>query len=167
MAFTVGLIPTTIGYFWIKSNELQSNLQEKDDQNRKLLFRAREGNLSDEKLVTLSGNTKDALTLFPEELLFVESSANYVCVHYILNGRVAQKMLRTSLRQMEELLAEYPFIVRCHRAFIVNILQINAIKGLKIWLNISKQEIPVSKLYKAEILKQLQDVGFFSKQMQL
>jgi len=52
-------------------------------------------------------------------------------------------------------LKQYPFIVRCHRAFIVNIQQIREISGSKILLNSIETDIPISKTYKAISKKQL------------
>ncbi len=150
-AFLIGIIPTTAGYFWIKNQKLRSELQEKEEQNRKLTFRTQKGNAPDEKMITLSGSTKDSLTLFPKELLYIESSGNYVQVYYQIDEQILQKTLRATLQQLEELLSDYPFIVRCHRAFLVNTSQIEKIKGFKIGLKSTKTEIPVSKTYKANL----------------
>ncbi|MDR0231008.1 MAG: LytTR family transcriptional regulator [Dysgonamonadaceae bacterium] len=151
LAFLMGIIPTAVGYFWMKSQGLRSDLQEKEDQNRKLIFRVQEKNVPDEKIITLSGNTKDSLTLFPRELLYIESSGNYIQVYYQINEQISHKTLRATLQQMEELLKDYPFIVRCHRAFLVNIYQIEKIKGFKLWLKSIETEIPISKTYKTNI----------------
>ena len=148
----IGIIPTLLGYFWLKNQGLNSDLHEKEDQNRKLAGRIRKENMPDEKIITLSGNTKDTLTLFPHELLYMESVGNYVRIHYQLNGQISQKMLRATLQQMEELLCDYPFFVRCHRAFIVNTQQIEKIKGSHLWLKPAGMSIPVSKTYKKEIV---------------
>ena len=147
----IGSIPTILGYFWLKNQGLYSDLHEKEDQNRKLMGRIRQENMSDEKIITLSGNTKDSLTLFPQELLYMESVGNYVRIHYQLNGQISQKMLRATLQQMEELLSDYPFFVRCHRAFIVNIRHIAKMKGAKLWLNSTETQIPISKTGKTKI----------------
>jgi len=147
----IGSIPTILGYFWFKNQGLYVDLHEKEDQNRKLMGRIRKENMPDEKIITLSGNTKDTLTLFPRELLYMESVGNYVRIHYQLNGQTSQKMLRATLQQMEELLSDYPFLVRCHRAFIVNTQQIEKIKGSHLWLKPEGMNIPVSKTYKKEI----------------
>jgi hypothetical protein len=146
-AFTVGIIPTTAGYFFGKNKLLHSILQEKEDQNRQLLFRVREENenTADEKIVTLSGNSKETLTLFPHELIYIEASGNYADIYYSLNGQISTKTIRATLLQMEEHLSDYPFIVRCHRAFIVNTYQIERIKGLKLRLKAMETEIPISK----------------------
>ena len=155
-AFLVGIVPTAAGYFWIKNKDLHSDLQEKEEQNRELMLRTRrKKNTSDEKLITLSGNTKDSLTLFPGELLYIAAVGNYVQVYYQQNGQILQKMLRTTLSQMEEFLTEYPFFVRCHRTFLVNTCQIRKINGLKLWLKGLKTAIPVSKANKINVQKQV------------
>jgi hypothetical protein len=150
-AFPIGIIPAAFGYFWLKNRGLHSNLYEKEDQNRKLVFRIQKNNVSDEKIITLTGNTKDTLTLFPRELLYLEAVGNYIKIHYQNNGQVSQKMLRVTMQQMEELLNDYPFLVRCHRSFIVNTHQIEKIKGLKLWLKSMDTIIPISKTCKANI----------------
>jgi len=146
----IGIIPTIFGYFWLKNRALYVDLHETEDQNRKLIFRIQE-NASNEKIITLSGNTKDSLTLFPQELLYMESVGNYVHVHYQMNGQISEKTLRATLLQMEELLSDYPFFVRCHRAFIVNIRHIAKMKGAKLWINSTETQIPVSKTGKTKI----------------
>lgn len=152
-AFLIGIVPTVFGYFWMKKQELHSNLQEKEGQNRKLISRVQEIGVSDEEMITLSGNSKDSLTLFPRELLYIESSGNYVQVHFKINEQTLQKTLRTTLLQMEEFLSDHPFLVRCHRAFIVNVYQIEKIKGTKLWLKSTEVTIPISRNHKDNILK--------------
>lgn len=152
-AFLIGIVPTAFGYLWIKKQELHSNLEEKEDQNRKLISHVQGKGISDEKIITLSGHSKDSLTLFPRELCYIESSGNYVQVYYKTDDRIAQKTLRSTLQQMEECLSDYPFLTRCHRAFIVNVYQIEKIKGAKLWLKSTDAAIPFSKTYKAKIQK--------------
>ena len=126
-------------------------MHEKEDQKRKLIGRIRKENVPDEKIITLSGNTKDTLTLLPRELLYMELVGNYVRIHYQLNGQTSQKMLHATLQQMEELLSDYPFLVCCHWAFIVNTQQIEKIKGSRLGLKPEGTDIPVSKTYKIDI----------------
>ena len=153
MALLIGIPPTIFGYFWFKYYDLHFNLQE----------RTRDHQIADEKLITLSGNTKDSVTLFPGELFYLESVGNYVQVYFRQNGQIVQKALRVTISQMEDALREYPFLVCCHRAFIVNILHINQIKNLKIWLKSLETEIPVSKTYKSNLQKQLTSTGISSQ----
>ena len=147
----IGIIPITIGYFWLKNRELFTDLHEKEEQNRVLTFRIHEKEIHDEQILTLSGNSKESLTLFPHELLYMESVGNYVRIHFQIDGKISQKTLRATLLQMEEFLSDYPYMVRCHRAFIVNTHQIEKMSGFKIWLKTLETEIPISRTYKANI----------------
>ena len=160
ITFMVGIIPITFGYFWLKNRGLDSDLQEKENQTEDLFFRLQKNDTTDKRIITLSGNTKDTLTLFPQELLYLEASDNYVQVHYKVNDHILQKTFRVTLQQMEEHLSDYPFFVRCHRAFIVNIYQIEKMKGFKLWLKSLKTEIPISKTCKANLQKQMKIIDY-------
>jgi hypothetical protein len=89
ISFLIGTIASMLVYFWLKNRGLHSDLQEKEEQNRKLSFRMRqEGIVSEEKMVTLSGDRKDTLTLFPHELFYLESQGNYIHVYYKTNEQI-------------------------------------------------------------------------------
>ena len=74
--------------------------------------------------LTLSGTTNESVTLQISHLLFIEAVGNYVKVSRLLNDQVHTDMLRATMKQMEETLQDYPIIVRCHRAFLVNLGQV-------------------------------------------
>ena len=52
---------------------------------------------------------------------------NYVKVCHLRNENVRTDMLRSTMKQMEDTLQNYPMIVRCHRAFLVNLAQVDQI----------------------------------------
>ena len=74
--------------------------------------------------LTLFGTTNESVTLLISHLLFIEAVGNYVKVSRLLNDQVHTDMLRATMKQMEETLQDYPMIVRCHRAFLVNLGQV-------------------------------------------
>ena len=77
--------------------------------------------------VTLRGTTNETVTLQISRLLFIEAVGNYVKVCHLRDGQVRTDMLRATMKQMEETLKDYPMIVRCHRAFLVNLGQVEQI----------------------------------------
>ena len=77
--------------------------------------------------LTLSGTTNESVTLQISNLLFIEAVGNYVKVSHLRDGQVHTDMLRATMKQMEETLQGYPMIVRCHRAFLVNLGQVEQI----------------------------------------
>ena len=77
--------------------------------------------------LTLTGTTNESVTLQISHLLFMEAVGNYVKVSHLRDDQVHTDMLRATMKQMEETLQGYPMIVRCHRAFLVNLGQVEQI----------------------------------------
>ena len=77
--------------------------------------------------ITLEGNTNEHVSLEIADLLYIEAVGNYVKVVNRRDDEVKTNMLRATMKQMEETLQGYPMIVRCHRAFLVNLCQVEQI----------------------------------------
>lgn len=111
--------------------------------------------------LTLSGTTNETVTLQVPDLLYIEAVGNYVKVYHLRNGEVRADMLRATSKQMEEELRDYPMIVRSHRAFLVNLGQVEQIVSksgsMQLVLRHCPEVIPVSRskisLIKEAILK--------------
>jgi len=163
VTFLIGAAIGGLEYFWIKGKYLHSGLQVNEEQSDRQIFRSLKENPG-QKMITLYGNSpKNSLTFFPQELLYIESTGNYVQIYYTIEGKVLYRKLRATVSKMEEKLKDYPFIVRCHRAFIVNSHHIRKINQSKIWLNSMENEIPISKTYKATIQKQMNSIDYSSQ----
>lgn len=108
----------------------------------------------------LEGNSRETVELkSPAELLFVESDGNYALVHYLSEGKEAHKALRCTLKQMEEQLQGVQGIMRCHRAYIVNIAHVEHVsgngQGYRLTLKATKEQVPVSRQYAAAIYQSI------------
>ncbi len=81
-------------------------------------------------------------------------------IFYLKEGQVEQALLRSTLKRTEEQLFEYPSVVRCHRAFLVNADKIRHVngnsQGLQLILKNIKTEIPVSRNF-SKALKERMD----------
>lgn len=113
-----------------------------------------------EVLVLVSENEKDRVEMSPEELLYIESADNYSTVYYIKQAVVVKQMLRGSLKRFESQIA-FPFIIRCHRSYIVNLKQVSHIKGnaqgYKIEFKTEPSgEVPVSRSYSKTLFERLE-----------
>lgn len=112
--------------------------------------------------ITLSGSTSESVTLRIQNLLYVEAVGNYVKVFQWHDGRQQVDMLRTTSKQVEETLAAYPMIVRCHRAFIVNLCQVDEIisKGgaMQLVIKHCNDALPVSRSNMAGIKEAVKTV---------
>lgn len=99
--------------------------------------------------ITLTGSTNEKVTLAVSHLFYIESVGNYVKVVHCHEGQVRSDMLRTTSKQMEAALGSYPLIVRCHRAFLVNLGQVEQIISssgtMQLLIKHSHDTIPVSR----------------------
>ncbi|MBR5118478.1 MAG: LytTR family transcriptional regulator DNA-binding domain-containing protein [Muribaculaceae bacterium] len=99
--------------------------------------------------INLDGNTSESVTIHIPNLLYIESVGNYVKVVQLHEGKVATHMLRATSKQIEEKLSNYPTIVRCHRAFLVNLRQVEKILSktgtMQLLIKHSNDYLPVSR----------------------
>ena len=100
-------------------------------------------------------NGKIKFSVLASDLLLLESTDNYVSVFYILQNKVQRKLLRNSLKNLEEILKENS-IIRCHRSFMVNPANVEFMqkegKKLNIKLKHFDKTIPVSEKYSSPFL---------------
>jgi len=105
--------------------------------------------------LTLTGTTNESVTLLISHLLYIESVGNYVKVNHLCNGQMCTDMLRSTMKQMEETLQGYPMIVRCHRAFLVNLGQVEQIishsGSAHLLIKHCHQSLPVSRSNMAQV----------------
>ena len=110
--------------------------------------------------LTLTGTTNDSVTLQVVDLLYIEAVGNYVKVSHLRNEQVRTDMLRTTMKQMEETLQDYPMIVRCHRAFLVNLGQVEQIishsGSTQLLINHCHESLPVSRSNMAQVRAAIQ-----------
>ena len=105
--------------------------------------------------LTLTGTTNESVTLQMADLLYVEAVGNYVKVCHLREGKVHTDMLRATMKQTEETLRHYPMIVRCHRAFLVNLGQVEQIVSrsgsTQLLIKHCRESLPVSRSNMAQV----------------
>lgn len=108
-----------------------------------------------EYLITLGGTTKETVALDIRNLLYLEALGNYVKVEYLQDGKVQTQMLRTTIKQLIDDLSNYPAIMRCHRAYVININQMDHVDthsaNFFVVVKHCLVSIPVSKSYLQQI----------------
>lgn len=99
--------------------------------------------------LTLTGTTNESVTLQISQLLYIEAVGNYVKVSHLRDNQVHADMLRATMKQMVEALNDYPMIVRCHRAFLVNLGQVEQIVShsgsTQLLIKHCNESLPVSR----------------------
>ena len=145
----IAFLSFAIGLYWrfkFRSRYLAAELEETrllNEQLKKLQDSNRDSK------ITLEGNTNEHVTLEISDLLYIEAVGNYVKVCQQHDNEVHTKMLRATMKQMEDALQAYPMIVRCHRAFMVNLGHVEQIssnsRAMQLVMRHSNDAIPVSR----------------------
>lgn len=105
-----------------------------------------------------SDNGKDQVAVALEDLLYLESQDNYVAVTWMEGEARRAKLIRTSLKRLENTLDE-PLLLRCHRSFMVNLARVRGCRGnrhgLQLSLEGADRTLPVSRAWTGTILEKL------------
>jgi hypothetical protein len=142
-AFLIGIIPflffTALNYlYWISPEEKYGASSESGST------------AAVEELIQISSKLKkESLSFYPSQFIYAESESNYVNFYLISSDKVQKKVIRNSITDVEQQLAHIPYLVRTHRAFIVNLKKIKSKKGnslgYRLRLQGAEAEIPVSR----------------------
>jgi hypothetical protein len=128
-----------------KKIQQQVEKYEEDYQNKSIEF--------------ISENTAERLTLPIAEVAFIKSADNYVEIVYKEGDDFKKKLIRNTLKNIEQLIKPYSIFIRCHRICIVNTLYIDKLNRNinNHWLTIKgfDEHIPVSRQYILKIKENL------------
>ena len=161
-----------IGIYWrfqFRSRYLTAELNETRQMNEKLQESQQSDVLKTEtplpESIILTGTTSETVKVNIQNLLYIETVGNYVKIYQLHDGKVRSDMLRATSKQLEDDLRVYPMIVRCHRAFLVNLQQVERIVskpgGMLLEIKHCGDAIPVSRSNKP-YLTTLVNSGFVS-----
>lgn len=136
--------------FWLYLGWRESTEKLKMFQSSDKLNIEKGGNISfkDERGVLRFSVAKD-------DVIYIESSDNYVTIHYSNKGKVKNYLLRNRLKNLEKELLEYN-IIRCHRTYLVNLDRVKVLRKEREGI-IAEFELPdardisVSKSYQKNI----------------
>ena len=137
-------IPYSISWLYLSMKDKRTKL-ENLTENTSQEFR-------EKQMISFRDETeKLRFSIKSADILFVESTDNYVTVHTLETGKVKKIMLRNTMKRLEKEL-EGTMIQRCHRSYMVNFENIKLVKlistNLYIYLDSPEEiRIPVSKSY--------------------
>lgn len=147
--FLIGLpyFATLVYLTYKEKSKIIDNLQEEVNKEK----------INPETIIAFKESSdKEKLSLRLKDILYLESSDNYVVIYYKADQTVQKKLLRNTIKKLALELQRYD-IIRCHRSYMVN--SINIIRKEKtssrfnLFIKGVKQLIPVSKSYISELEK--------------
>ena len=152
----IAFLSFAIGLYWrfkFRSRYLAAELEETrllNEQLKKMQTLGEQPETAEQtSRITLESNTNEHVNLEISDLLYIEAVGNYVKVCQLQDNEVHTTMLRATMKQMEDALQAFPMIVRCHRAFMVNLSQVEQIssnsRAMQLAMRHSHDAIPVSR----------------------
>ncbi|MDX6191486.1 LytTR family DNA-binding domain-containing protein [Flavobacterium sp. Fl-318] len=105
-----------------------------------------------EDILIIKGENKlDILKIRKADLVCISNAQNYVEIFYIENAKLHSKLIRSSLKKVQE---DFAFLVQIHRSHLINPSHFKSWKDQNT-IVLTQIELPVSKNYK-ETLRALQ-----------
>ena len=154
---TVGIIPVVVITVLIQNRLLAENLRIANDYNNGFEITAN-SQFEEERVCLMAENNKDKLEMNSSDLIYITSTGNYIQVYYQKGKELKSILLRNTLKQAEDQLKDNHFMIKCHRAYLVNRNKVVRVKGnsqgLRLVLNCTNEEIPVSR----NLSKSLMDI---------
>lgn len=152
-------IPIFLSYIWASNVGLRHHLAEAGELNRRLAAARQEANESecpslgdDESPLTLANGAKDVFSVDSGRVLYGVADGNYIKIYYLPKDDVGRacKLVRTTMKQAEAAFSG-GHIVRCHRAYFVNIRRVCRVEGnmqgYRLHVEQCVETVPVSRTY--------------------
>ncbi len=122
----ISAIPISILIPYNRNRLLHKHLQSALELNKYLEEKAH----PTPKIVHLKSDyEKDDLSVDVNAVLFIRSANNYIEVFWKEKDKILSQLVRCTLKYAEDTFKNYPFIFKCHRAYIVNINYVEKVEG--------------------------------------
>lgn len=166
LTFTVGTIPS-MGIALFRQWKAQEQYSRKAaDLSHHIEERLEKVNQAVERtdMVRLQGdNQGEQLSVPVGKIRCVEAADNYVQLFYEENGQIKSKMLRSTLKKIEDTLSAYPGFFRCHRTFLVQLAHVKHVsgnaQGYRLHLDGMEALVPVSRKQNEAIAQKFEVQG--------
>ncbi len=143
----IGLIPIIVLTIVNQNRLLAHNLKSAQEFNSRL--KPDNTPVEQQSVTLVADNDKDKCRFDLPNLLYIESTGNYIEIYLHYDNRLKKVVLRSSLKRIEMQLESCNSVIKCHRAFLINTDHIKEVKGnsqgLRLALRHTETEIPVSR----------------------
>lgn len=150
ITFMVSLFPITVLIISKQKYLLNKNLGTATDLNKKI-EQPKTTSANNQVIHFYAENEKDYIEFGINDFFFIESSGNYIEIHFLKDSKIIRKTFRSTLKRAMEFFKTNPEIIQCHRAFIVNSAKVTNAKGnsqgLILQLENCDYDVPVSRNY--------------------
>lgn len=149
----VCLLPIIILGILYKNKSLEQVIEVLQNQNKLYQSKIKEFEKSgkEEKIEIYSENKADKFSLKYKDIISIHSADNYTEIQYLDKNKIEKKLMRSTLKNVENQLIKYPEFIRCHRTSIINIQHVEKLvrsySGHCLKMKNIEIEIPISRQY--------------------
>jgi len=152
---SVGIIPTLFLIYFIEKNLSRKNEHIATNFNKSIEHKTSKSENS--KIKLLSQNNDETIIIELKQLICIRSEGNYLKVFFSTENELKSKLIRNSIKNIEEHLIIFENIIRCHRSYIVNLDAVKRMSGNARNFNLHIDNlgftIPVSRSFPKSIFK--------------
>jgi len=154
----VGVFPVVLSTFLVYNRRLNRMVKEAQGLNNSLS----EDTTHDNSVIQIpSLNKSEKINIELDCFLAAKAVENYVELYSFQEGKLEKKIVRNTLKNIEDVFYNSSSVQRCHRSYLVNLLQVDNFlgnaQGLRLNFNPTIELIiPVSRAYVGRIKNFLQ-----------
>ena len=157
----LSVFPIVLFAMWNRNIQLARHLREATEMNQRLPVQSSPETdaICPTEPLLFAGSTKETLEVDASLFLYAEAEGNYVHFHYLSSkdNRPIGKLVRLTMKQAEAAVDSCPYVIRCHRAFLVNLHRVTKVdgnlQGYRLRLEGCGAEVPVSRAYAKAVKK--------------
>jgi hypothetical protein len=150
----IGVFPVVFLLLLDQYWHLQRHIRNADAINRELGGVPKsdvDASFKEQPVTLTSDNQKETVSMPASRLLFIKAAGNYVEVYTNENNTIQKRLLRNTIKRVDDRLAPNPSIMRCHRAYLVNVTNIQRVtgdsQGYRVAFRDTDLQVPVSRGY--------------------
>jgi DNA-binding LytR/AlgR family response regulator len=138
-------------YDFVKHLKISNILLSEERKSLQKQITEYQDNYLNQPVVFTSDNGADTIKLMNSDVAFIRSADNYVEVVYLETDEFKRKLIRNTMKGIEQQIKAYSNFIRCHRICIVNIHFIEKLNKSNDSYHISirgyEEKLPVSRQY--------------------
>ena len=157
ITLSVGIFPILLSIHFYENLMTNKNRLIADETTGIILARKQQHT---NRLHHFQSSTKnESVSVHSNEIVCIKADGNYCKFFYSKEDLLLKKMLRISLRSVEDELKSEPKIMRCHRSWLVNLEKVQRVTGSARNISLSMENctfsVPVSRSYAQSVTNAL------------
>lgn len=158
--FTIAIFPIII--FTYVSEKMYRYHREKTAKkimNIKLSKKVDSKDIDTNEIIIFGENNKENISFNVNDLIYITSQGNYASFYLKTEKQTKERIIRSTLFNIQKCLNNYSNFVRCHKSYIINTKFINSVsgnaRGYYLKSDSINKKIPVSRNFKKDELTNL------------